>query len=347
MAEKQYSLRILPLFEHDLNEVTDYICPSINLTKRHVMTYLDFINQTYPVRNSAREKEAFRAWAVSEAGEQGCATRAEEDGKHLNLVFGNPEQARVLFTAHYDTPRRALLPNLMLPTSKGLHWAYNIGISLILVVIALIVSNLIRKWSGYSQSETAGQLIWYFSYLILFVGLFKFVMFGPKNKHNYNDNTSGTAAVMELVKVLGADERAAFILFDDEEKGKKGSKAYAKAHPEINENKLIVNMDCVANGAHFILSASKAAQAHEAYAALKRVWQDEQPFTYAFYDAKKIAMNSDQMSFKRGIGICACRKYKLIGYCTPRIHTKYDTVVSNANIDYLTGTLTRFVQSLQ
>ena len=311
------------------------------------MTYLDDLNQNHPVRNSAEEKSAFRDWAKREAEKGGYAAAPEENEKHTNLVIGQPDQARVIFTAHYDTPRRSLVPNLMLPTNKALFWAYNIGLGVVIALIALLAAKGAQRASGFEMDQFKGWLVWYVTYLVVLAALFKILLLGPKNKHNYNDNTSGTAAVMELARALQGDGRAAFILFDDEEKGKKGSKAYAKAHPDINENKLIINMDCVANGEHFILCASAGAQAEASYASLTHAWQAQAPYTFAFYDAKKIAMNSDQKSFKRGVGICAVHKYKYIGYCTPRIHTKYDTVVSNDNIAYLTQNLLRFTGELQ
>lgn len=310
------------------------------------MAYLEYLNKTCPVRNTAEEKAAFRDWAVKEAEGLGYKASTEEKEKHCNVVLGDPERASVLFTAHYDTPRRSLTPNLMLPTNKALFWAYNIGIGVLLAVIALLGSRLISHLSGHPISERTGWMIWYISYIVLFVALFKLVLFGPKNKFNYNDNTSGTAAVMALAARLKGSDKAAFILFDDEEKGKKGSKAYVKAHPEINEKALVVNLDCVANGEHFIICASKDAMAREEYAAFSESWQSRDGFETHLYDARKIAMNSDQKSFKNGIGVCACHRYKAVGYCTPRIHTRYDTVAREENIAYLADTLESFVRKL-
>ena len=310
------------------------------------MSILKSIDQTHPIRNTEEEKAAFRGWAISRAESFGYTAKTEQNEKHRNVVIGDPESAEVVFTAHYDTPRRSLTPNLILPLNKKLFWAYNIGISLILVAFALAASNGIRTLSGYGQNEKPGFLIWYLSYFVIFVGLFKFVLFGPKNRHNANDNTSGAAAVLDLAKSLAGDRRAAFILFDNEEKGKKGSKAYAKAHGELKESKLVVNMDCVGNGEHFIIGASKKAKTQDLYPLFESVWRDAPPFLCSVHDAGSIAMNSDQKSFQCGIGICACRDYKGIGLCTPRIHTKYDTVASYGNIQYLTDTLVRFVQRI-
>ena len=76
--------------------------------------YLNDINVRFPIRNSWEQKKAFRAYAISEAQAAGYPARTvPENGGHGNVVIGEPEKAQTIFTAHYDTPRRALFPNLM------------------------------------------------------------------------------------------------------------------------------------------------------------------------------------------------------------------------------------------
>ena len=86
--------------------------------------YLSEIDGRFPVRNSAEQKASFRAYALAEAQTGAVSAREEENEGHTNLVFGDPDTARVIFTAHYDTPRRGLLPNLMLVTNPALAWTY-------------------------------------------------------------------------------------------------------------------------------------------------------------------------------------------------------------------------------
>ncbi len=57
-------------------------------------------------------------------------------------------------------------------------------------------------------------------------------------------------------------------------------------------------------------------------------------------------MNSDQKSFEKGIGICACLYKKGIGFYTPRIHTAKDTVASPENISRLTDALASFARNI-
>ncbi len=308
--------------------------------------YLDELNQNFPVRQKPAQKSAFREYVAAEAGKNGFAARTETNEKHDNIIIGDPETAKVVFTAHYDTPRRALLPNIMLPTHRALYYAYNFGMVLIMVAFAFGSSYLLVKLAGVDLAKKTDRLCWVLAYAVIYYALFRLVLMGAPNKFNYNDNTSGTAAVLELAKRFAGDERAAFILFDDEEKGKKGSKAYAKAHPEIKKNTLIVNLDCVGNGKSFLACATEKAKNCAAFPAFERAFTGENGYEARVFDAKRIAMNSDQKSFDAGVGVCACLTHRRIGYFTPNIHTGRDVVVSNENIGYICRRLSEFVNNL-
>ena len=266
--------------------------------------------------------------------------------KHDNIVLGDPETADVIFTAHYDTPWRAFVPNLMLPVNKPLFYLYNFAIAFILLAIALLGAKYVTLLSGLDRMSRAGRAVWMAAYLILYIGLFILLLFSGKNKHNCNDNTSGVAAVLETYKRLNGDKRAAFILFDDEEKGKLGSKAFASAHAKIKAETLLINLDCVANGGYFIIGATAKAKNSPFYKLLTDAFISENGFEALFYDADKIAMNSDQKNFDVSLGVCACKKGKSVGYYCDRIHTKYDTVASEDNISYVTNALSGFVDRI-
>ena len=187
--------------------------------------YLSEIDERFPIRNSAGQKAAFRACALAEAG--AVPARAEENEGHTNLVFGDPDTARVIFTAHYDTPRRGLLPNLMLVTNPALAWTYRLG-TLILLLLAPALAAAWGVWVllDLDWALMSHRLLLLGVYTTVYYGLFYLMFRGPANQRNRNDNTSGTAAVLGLMETLGEKPGVAYILFDDEEKGKKGSKAF-------------------------------------------------------------------------------------------------------------------------
>ena len=193
-----------------------------------MMSYWQTINDQFPVRKDKPQKEAFRAWAVKEMETMGYRAKVEVNGrgKHTNVVAGDPEHAVVLFTAHYDTPARMLLPNLIIPRNIPLFIAYQVLNVLLLLIPAVLVMTLV---GGLTANFTASYLSWIVTYFTLLVVMIA----GPANPHNANDNTSGVAAVMDLMAALpeGVRGKVAFILFDNEEKGKLGSKGLVVHQP--------------------------------------------------------------------------------------------------------------------
>ena len=306
--------------------------------------YLNEIDSRFPVRNSELQKEAFRNYALQEAYASGYSASAEalgtkSSGEHHNIVIGDPEKARVIFTAHYDTPRRALVPNIMIPLNPVLKWTCVLVPILVMLAIAIGAGYAARKLSG--LEGLSGRLVYFLVYLAVYFGLFLLILRGPANRRNRNDNTSGTAAVLSLAEKLSGVPGAAFILFDNEEKGKKGSKAYAQAAPEVKSSRLTVNMDCVGNGGQFIVSASEDAMNDPLFPALSSALEGAGA---KIYPARKASMNSDQKSFDKGVGICACIYKEGIGYYTPRIHTGRDTIALPENIASLTDALADFMR---
>ena len=307
------------------------------------MDILNEVNDRFPVRNSDAQKKAFRAWAAEKARAAGLDAREENNGGHINLVIGDPEKAQVLFTAHYDTPRRSLFPNLMLPTKKVLRYVYSFAILLPMLAVSILGARLARNTAFPSLGEIPSRFVMLAVYAALFFGLYCLIMHGPANRANKNDNTSGTAAVLSLALRLPGETRAAWILFDDEEKGKKGSKAYAAAHPEIKAGKLVVNMDCVGNGTRFLAGIPVAARANPACPALEETLN---ALGALVLPSRKISMNSDQMSFDQGVGICACLPHRWVGWYVPSIHTSRDTVASGDTTEALAGALEGFVRKI-
>ena len=75
--------------------------------------YLNYVHSNYPIRRSKEEKESFRKYVLEEANKLGLESSVETIKEHNNVIIGNHEKAKVIFTAHYDTPARAIIPNLI------------------------------------------------------------------------------------------------------------------------------------------------------------------------------------------------------------------------------------------
>lgn len=305
------------------------------------MSCLDKLNDQFPIRNLPEQKKAFRLYAMEEIQKSGYDAKEEDNDGHINLVIGDPEKAKVVFTAHYDTPRRSVMPNLLMPKHKILHFFYMFSVILPILIISMFVGYLVMRSLGGPQiipARIAGVGV----YLAIYAALCFLAFKGPVNIHNKNDNTSGTAAVFDLIQKIGKNDNVAYILFDDEEKGKKGSKAFAAAHTKLKEDLLVVNMDCVGNGNTFIAGVPDLAKNDSVYPLLETALKE---LGVLILSREETAMNSDQKSFDKGIGIGACLNKKGF-YYTPNLHTAKDTVASGETVDKLTDTLASFVHSM-
>ena len=305
------------------------------------MRLIDTLNEQFPIRRSKVQKAAFRDWFVKMAQEMGYAVRVEENGGHHNVVVGDPEAAKAIFTAHYDTPAASFLPNVMTPRNKPFFWAYQMLQVGVLVLLGVSV--------GVPLAVATGEN--YFGFLAgyaVYMGCLFLMIFGPANKHNVNDNTSGVAAILETMSKVSAKDRAkaAFILFDNEEKGCRGSKAYAKDHPAVKEKGFLVNLDCVGDGEHILLVAKKNNRELPQYALLTEALSAQTGRELHIFPMEGSVLNSDQKNFKASAAVCACSKGKRIGFCCDRIHTSEDTVCEQVNLDFLAGGFASFIARL-
>jgi hypothetical protein len=61
---------------------------------------------------------------------------------------------------------------------------------------------------------------------------------------------------------------------------------------------------------------------------------------------KPMMFPSDQIHFSKGIGVCAVKKSP-IGRYVARIHTPFDTICREANINYIVDCMKKFVECIQ
>lgn len=298
-------------------------------------TIFQEIQESFSIRNSAEQKTAFRAWVCETLHEAGWSAEVQISGKHHNVVIGDPEKAHVVFTAHYDTPKGGFIPNLMLPTCRPLFYAYQFVVVLLLLAPAIAAAMAAFEWVPLDYSLARNRMIPLLCYFVIYYSLFLLCFRAFVNKHNANDNTSGTAVVLETALTLPQELRskAAFILFDDEEKGKLGSKAYAKDHPQIKLNTPVINFDCVGYGSNFILICKKDAMQDACIKTLQSTFS-ELPHSRIVSDRQGKA-NSDQANFDKGCAVVACKKSKRGILYVDRIHTVRDTIVDEENIKKL------------
>lgn len=304
------------------------------------MSYLKKLISEYPIRRKEEDKAKFRDYIIEECKKSHVNAYVETlDSKHNNVLIGDVDNAKVVITAHYDTPAASLFPNIMMPRNKVMGMIYQFSYPILLALISLGISYLLCYLFGLQYE------IWAAMYIVMYLGSFYLLTRCFDNKNNYNDNTSGVATILDIISKYQNND-VAFILFDNEEKGKLGSKAFAKYHKTPFDNKLVINLDCVANGSNILLVAKDKAINNIYYKDINKYIKSNDKFNVEYYGMKGSLSNSDYKNFNCGVSVMACHKAKLVGYYTPRIHTKYDVVASDENIKFLSSSLIEFIKSL-
>ena len=298
------------------------------------------ILQQFPIRKSKEQKQLFRDAIQTYTAQIGYPCKIEKGTRGTsNVVIGDPEKAKYLITAHYDTPASIGLPNIITPLNFAFYLFWQMLIVAVLFALALAVGY------GVLHVTNNGDIAYLAAYLV-YMGILLLLIFGPANKNNANDNTSGIVTVLEIARSLPQAQRnlVCFVLFDLEEKGLIGSSLYRKAHKAAIENQLVLNLDCVGDGDEIVLFPTK------------KVKKDEKTMHFldsisGVYGNKSIALHkkgfyvypSDQRNFPKGVGIAAFKRSKLLGLYCDKIHTKKDTNLDQTNVNILRAALTTLI----
>ena len=307
------------------------------------MTICEQITELFPIRKTAAQKQAFRQWVMGEIGAMGYRVRLEDNGggRQQNIVVGDPEHAEIIFTAHYDTPSTILLPDLQIPRNYPVYLLWQ------LLIIGGMLGISFLLGFGLGLLSGSGDVM-----LLTFFGAFLVLMWlqigGFANKNNVNDNTSGVAALLETMALLPEEhrEKAAFVFFDNMEKGRKGSKAWARDHLEVQHTRFVVNADSVGVGDTFVVFVPALAKNMPQYTVLQQAMDAIPGKTCSFHSSVTTRGNSDFRSFKCGVGIMACREVSGVGLYLGGLHTSWDTVADQANIECLAEVFSGLAEQL-
>lgn len=290
------------------------------------------ILKLHPIRKTKAQKDSFRQDVIHYIQDLGYEVHRESCGRDgQNLVFGSPETAEYLITAHYDTPATIGIPNVCTPCN-ALRSRLQFFISFALSFSLSLIAGLLLK-SGHILPAIA-----LFLPILIFLYL---IRNGPANVNNANDNTSGVVTLLEIARSLPEAHRkkVGFILFDLEEKGLKGSGAYRKAHKEATEKQLVLNLDCVGDGDHILFLANKKAR-------LDAKLMHRFKYLGGWFGKKQISVidngycryNSDHRNFPLAVGVGAFHQ-KRKTYILDKIHTKHDTNLDVTNVNLLRAAL--------
>lgn len=293
----------------------------------------------YQTRKTKKQKSEFIDMLTRELEAQGHQVKVETSGifKSRNIVVGDLENCKVVLGAHYDTAPVLPFPNFLMP--KNILGYLVMGFALI-AVTALAEIGLLELVALFTDNMLIPlALLW------AVVIAFMVMLFGGKpNQHTANDNTSGVITLVEALSNPELAKQICCVFFDHEEIGLFGSMAFAKKHKKRMKEKLLFNFDCVSDGDTIMLVVSKRAK--------MLWWELEQAFS-AEKEAKKQFLitkaattfyPSDQMNFRKTVGVAAFKRRPFIGYYMDRIHTKRDVIFEEENIQVIVDGLKKFMK---
>ena len=126
------------------------------------------------------------------------------------MIIGDPDNAALIISAHYDTGYNQGLPSLVV-ARNWILWLLWQALTLLLLFAVSLGADLLGGALGLTpQLRTIAFVAVFLLQLLLMMHTFP-------NRHNANGSTSGVAAVLQLCDTLpeALRGRVAFILFDD------------------------------------------------------------------------------------------------------------------------------------
>ena len=277
--------------------------------------YADRIAREYPLRCKPKEKEAFRLYLMGALREMGYTPKLQSretalkiGGNVTNVVVGDPETARLVLVAHYDTPLKSLLPPLLMP-GRPLTALLYLALTPLLVMLGSLVASFALTMPLNAPHWTLPL------FLMLLLAALLYLRFGPAETRNLNDNTSGVAALLETAAALTPHYRGqvAFAFLDGAFGGMSGAKALRKAYPATRE-KVVVNVNCVAEGAEILVLPSRQNRWNgEALDAILESFENGEHTTVFLKTDGLIYYPSDNRAFRYSFAICACDKVSGFG----------------------------------
>lgn len=288
----------------------------------------------YPVRKTKQQKKAFREDVCEYLSQQGYTCTVESGSCGVNnIVIGNPDTAKHVITAHYDTPAGMPFPNLITPV----HALPFILWQLIMLILLAIIPVTAGITVGYMlNSSSLGYNVGYF---VLFVEM-ALMMYGPANKSNANDNTSGVVTVVETARCLPKEKRdeVCFVLFDLEEAGLLGSSHHAYVHSEAVKHQIVLNLDCVGEGNHILFFPNHKLKKDKVRMGWLRKCVGISNCKYTSIVEEGFAYYpSDQRNFPLGVGIATLKRAKNGWLYLDKIHTKKDITLEKENYELLSA----------
>lgn len=275
------------------------------------------IERDFSVRRKEKQKTEFRAWLVYTLKEMGYSPKLESGEYSLSLggtmtsvVAGDPEKAKIVLAAHYDTGVREILPPMISPTRPVSFILYQ-ALFPILVLAGSFALSLALTFPFDLPALTLPL------FLVLLAAALFYPKYGPDERATLNDNTSGIVTLLEVARTLTPRYRGevCFLFLDGGTQAAKGAKGLRRAHPCLKEKPVMV-VDCVAEGDELLLLPGRAGRWNGALLdAINDNFSNSEKKTCFLKTDGLITFPSDNRAFAHSVSICACRKIPGFGRC--------------------------------
>ncbi len=289
----------------------------------------------YSIRFKKRQKREFIKYAKAEFEKMGYRTQVQDKkiNKYIilnqNLIVGDIKEAKTVMCAHYDTPFRSLDKiKIVHGENKSILDKIKSGkftiMKCLLLTFLLILLNM--------------------PLLIVYIIVLSFWM-GVPNKQNLNDNTSGVLTIFKIAEELKElnSAKVAFVLFDNEEWGMKGSESFRTKNKDIDD-KLFINFDCVGVGDNIVVIGDNES-IHEAEQIAGK--KEKIEGKYVLVDKMDLSKaKSDERTFKRRIRFAAFHRNEKGQLYVDNIHTKKDNDLDMNNINLISLIIKDYVSTI-
>lgn len=304
---------------------------------------LDVLQQ-HPVRKNRPQKRAFRNAVEAYVSRMGVSFCLEKG----NIIIGDPEKAKYLVTAHYDTGVALPVSNRLYAEGSVFYVLHQLYIGVLLTLLPIILSCVcsVAAMLVYYRNTgllDAGDLIplgvvvFVLSLVALLLISHWTTYWGPANKNNANNNTSGVITVLECLRSLPESQRhkVCFVLFDRYETGMKGSACYYRKHRQALQKQLVLDLSCVGDGDHiFLFTTDKLKQNNTLLPSIYKCCGYFGAKSILVKEKGRAAHPADYQKFPYAVGISAFKKGKN-GHYIDRIHTSRDTILDITNVNLL------------
>ena len=302
--------------------------------------YAQRIARDYPVRRKAQDKENMRAYLVGQLREMGYDARLDDCGRAVNVIAGDPERAKIIYAAHYDTPLHEPLPPIICPTRPTVYMLYQALTPLLTLAVSFFVSFGVTFALNLPNMTLP-------LFIVLLLGALAYLKYGPAEKNNENENTSGVASLLNTAEKLTPRYRGdvCFLFLDGGSTSMQGAKGFRRRYPSAKE-KPVLCLDCVGSGDELLILPGRGARWDgELLDAINESFENSARKTCYDKVDGLVHFPGDNRAFAHGVAICAVRHVPGFGRLIRP--TGKDNRIDDENLDILSRGLVKLAAAYQ